>query len=118
MTEAASATSEQPAAGWTCARCEVTVSFSHEVERPRLPSTWSRENGELYCLGCRREMAGDAGVALLDEGASRTFATAPDARDSQALGDRARIDLRVRPREPLAAPPGQYAKGSESLDGS
>ncbi len=48
---------------WTCARCEVTVSFAPEVERPRLPTTWAQENGDLYCLGCRREMAGEAGIA-------------------------------------------------------
>jgi hypothetical protein len=100
MTEAASATSEQPAAGWTCARCEVTVSFSHEVERPRLPSTWSRENGELYCLGCRREMAGDAGVALLDEGAS------PDVR--HRAHSQARIDFEIG-RDP-ERPDNQIAK--------
>jgi hypothetical protein len=52
---------------WTCARCEMTVSFSPEVKRPRLPTTWVRENGELYCLNCRREMAGDARLASLGE---------------------------------------------------
>jgi hypothetical protein len=45
---------------WTCARCEVTVSFSPDVKRPRLPTTWVKENGELYCLGCRRELAAEA----------------------------------------------------------
>src|SRR5256885_17236073 len=54
-------------AAWTCARCEVTVSFSPEVERPRLPTTWVKEDGELYCLSCRREMAGEAGLAAVSE---------------------------------------------------
>lgn len=45
----------------------MTVTFSHEVQRPRLPSTWSRENGDLYCLSCRREMAGEAGVEDLED---------------------------------------------------
>ena len=44
----------------------MTVSFSPEVERPRLPATWATENGKLYCLGCRRDMAGEAGVEGVD----------------------------------------------------
>ena len=47
---------------WTCARCEVTVSCTDDVERPRLPTTWVQENGELYCLSCRRDMAGEASL--------------------------------------------------------
>ena len=57
----------QGAAAWTCARCEMTVSFSPEVERPRLPTTWVKEDGELYCLSCRREMAGEAGLAAVSD---------------------------------------------------
>ena len=53
---------------WTCSRCEVTVSFSPDVTDTGLPSTWSQENGELYCLSCRRDMAGEAGVEGTDEG--------------------------------------------------
>ena len=52
---------------WTCARCEMTVSFAEEVERPRLPGTWARQGGLLYCLSCRREMAGEAGLEGIDE---------------------------------------------------
>ena len=52
---------------WTCARCEMTVSFAPEVERPRLPTTWAREDGLLYCLSCRRDMAGEAGLEGIDE---------------------------------------------------
>ncbi len=102
MTEAesATATSEQQAEGWTCERCEVTVTFSHEVERPRLPSTWSRENGALYCLGCRREMAGDAGVAELADDAP------PDVR--QRARSEGRIDFEIR-RDP-ERPDNQIAK--------
>jgi hypothetical protein len=55
---------------WTCARCEVTVSFSPEVERPSLPSTWAPVNGELHCLGCRRELAADEGLEAAEEGLS------------------------------------------------
>lgn len=60
-------TGERAANAWTCARCAVTVSFSPEVEHPRLPATWVNEDGELYCLGCRREMAGEAGLAEIGE---------------------------------------------------
>jgi hypothetical protein len=70
MTESEPAPAEAEAEGrisWTCSRCEVTVSFTQEVERPRLPATWAQEDGLLYCLYCRREMAGDAGLAEIDE---------------------------------------------------
>jgi hypothetical protein len=56
-----------PAPDWTCSRCEVTVSWTAEVERPALPGTWIEEDGELYCLSCRRDMAGEAGLEGLDE---------------------------------------------------
>jgi hypothetical protein len=65
--ESAEAPPEEDPKAWTCARCEMTVSFSPEVERPRLPATWVREHGELYCLSCRRDMAGEAGLAGVDE---------------------------------------------------
>ena len=48
----------------------MTVSFAPEVENPRLPTTWVSEDGELYCLSCRRDMAGEAGVAGIDEDSS------------------------------------------------
>jgi hypothetical protein len=63
-------TKSDPAADWTCARCEVTVSWMAEVERPELPGTWIREDGELYCLACRRERAGEDALAELGEGIS------------------------------------------------
>jgi hypothetical protein len=68
MTESgpASARVEQ-ASEWTCARCEMTLSFAPEVGRPRLPATWAKQDGLLYCLSCRREMAGEAGVEGLDD---------------------------------------------------
>jgi predicted Fe-S protein YdhL (DUF1289 family) len=59
-----------PAVDWTCARCEVTVSWMADAERPELPGTWTREGEELYCLGCRRERAGEAALAVLDDGSS------------------------------------------------
>ena len=47
----------------------MTVSFSPDVDRPRLPTTWAKENGELYCLACRRDMAGEAGLEEIPEDA-------------------------------------------------
>jgi hypothetical protein len=85
---------------WTCARCEMTVSFADEVERPHLPSTWAREDGLLYCLSCRREMAGDAGVEGLDE-------DTPNDRRLQ-LRSQARIEFEIN-RDP-GRPDNQIAK--------
>jgi hypothetical protein len=72
MTESQRAIAERGGgpSSWTCSRCEMTVSFDSEVAKPRLPSTWSREAGELYCLGCRRELAGEAGVEDLEDDAT------------------------------------------------
>ena len=85
---------------WTCARCEMTVSFADGVERPRLPSTWAREDGLLYCLSCRREMAGDAGLEGIDE-------DTPNERRLQ-LRSQARIEFEIN-RDP-ARPDNQIAK--------
>jgi hypothetical protein len=67
MTESEPALAGVEGISWTCARCEVTVSFAPGVERPRLPTTWVQEDGRLYCLGCRRDMAGEAGLEGIDE---------------------------------------------------
>ena len=45
----------------------MTVSFAPEVKRPRLPTSWARHDGLLYCLSCRRDMAGEAGLEGIDE---------------------------------------------------
>ena len=95
----ASAKTEQ-AVDWTCARCEMTVSFSPEVERPRLPATWAREDGLLYCLSCRREMAGEAGLEGVDE-------DTPGAKRIQ-ISSQARITFEIN-RDP-ERPDNQIAK--------
>ena len=87
-------------ASWTCTRCEMTVSFADDVERPRLPSTWTRENGLLYCLSCRREMAGEAGIADIDE-------NTPNEKRLQ-LRSQARIEFEIN-RDP-ERPDNQIAK--------
>ena len=83
--------SERASNAWTCARCQVTVSFSHEVERPRLPATWVKQDGELFCLACRRDLAGEAGLEGVDE-------DAPSQRRQQ-LRSQARIEFEVK-RDP------------------
>jgi hypothetical protein len=45
----------------------MTVSFAPDVQSPQLPSTWARDEGVLYCLSCRRDMAGEAGLEGVDE---------------------------------------------------
>ena len=85
---------EAGAEAWTCARCEMTVSFAPEVERPRLPSTWVMEEGELYCLSCRREMAGEAGLEGMDEDAP--------SQERQKIRSRARVEFEVQ-RDPERA---------------
>ena len=48
---------------WTCVRCEVTARFMAGSEHRGLPADWTEEDGEIYCLGCRRVLAGEAAVA-------------------------------------------------------
>lgn len=74
----------------TCERCAVSVSWMAGVERPELPEGWSEENGVLYCLGCQRELAGEAGLEGMED--------AP-ASDRQKLRAHARLDFEVK-RDP------------------
>jgi hypothetical protein len=83
--------SERASNAWTCARCQVTVSFSPEVEQPRLPTTWVREDGGLYCLSCRREMAGEAGLEGVEEDIP--------SQKRQQIRSQARIEFEVK-RDP------------------
>jgi uncharacterized Zn finger protein (UPF0148 family) len=82
-------TKSAPAPDWTCARCEVTVSWMAEVERPALPGTWIEKDGELYCLSCRREMAGEAALVGLDD---------ESAERRKKAESRARIDFEMKRR--------------------
>jgi hypothetical protein len=83
-------TSVEPAVDWTCARCEVTVSWMADVERPELPATWIREGDEIYCLACRRDRAGEAALAGIDEGTT--------AERRGQIESRARIEFEMRRR--------------------
>jgi hypothetical protein len=82
-------TTAAPAVDWTCARCEVNVSWMADVERPALPATWIKEDGELYCLGCRRERAGEAALVGLED---------ISAQDRHKAESRARIDFEMKRR--------------------
>jgi hypothetical protein len=73
---------------WTCNRCEVTVSWMAEVERPELPATWIEQDGELYCLACRRDMAGEAGIAAAPDDATQD--------DLSRIKSRARIAFELQ----------------------
>jgi hypothetical protein len=76
---------------WTCSRCEVTVSFAPDFENTGLPATWAEEDGQLYCLSCRRDMAGEAGLEGVDE-------DAPNQTRLQ-LRSHARIEFEIK-RDP------------------
>ena len=82
-------TTTAPAPDWTCARCDVTVSWMAEVERPALPGTWIKDGDDLYCLGCRREMAGEAALVGLDD---------EPAASREKAESRARIDFEMKRR--------------------
>jgi len=83
-------TVEAPVADWTCARCQVTVSWTADTERPKLPATWIEETGEIYCLACRRDRAGEADVLRLGEGAS--------AERRQQAFSRGRVEFELKRR--------------------
>ena len=82
---------EEATLDWTCDRCEVTVSFMPGTESPKRPDSWVEEGGVLYCLGCRREMAGEAGVEKIADDAP--------ANERQRSNSHARIEFEIR-RDP------------------
>ena len=63
------------------------------VERPALPVGWAEEDGQAYCLGCRRERAGEAGLEGADD--------SPSA-ERQKLNAAARVEFELR-RDPDGA---------------
>ena len=82
-------TTVAPAIDWTCARCEVNVSWMPDAERPELPATWIKDGDQLYCLACRRERAGEAALVGLDESSAEVRRKAET---------RARIDFEMNRR--------------------
>jgi hypothetical protein len=69
----------------------VTVSFTEDVVDTSMPATWVNEEGELYCLSCRREMAGEAGLDGVDEDTP--------SQERQKIRSKARIDFEIK-RDP------------------
>jgi hypothetical protein len=45
---------------WKCARCAVTATRMPGHECPGAPANWTEQNGEAFCLSCRRALAGEA----------------------------------------------------------
>jgi hypothetical protein len=74
--------------GWTCTRCDMTIRWLEGSDAPELPASWSEEeDGQLYCLACRRERAAEAGVAHLPDDAP--------AADRQKLSSWARLEFEI-----------------------
>jgi hypothetical protein len=55
---------------WSCARCEVSVGRI-DGGPSLLPTSWSREEGEVLCLTCSRARAGDAAIESAPTASSR-----------------------------------------------
>jgi hypothetical protein len=55
---------------WSCARCEVSVGRI-DGEPTKLPETWVREDGLIYCLSCSRARAGEAAIEAAPKTTSR-----------------------------------------------
>jgi hypothetical protein len=63
-----------------------------------LPPSWSEVNGIAYCLGCRREMAGEAKAAALngnDSPSNRVRANAEGRVEFELSHDPDRCDTRI-----------------------
>ncbi len=75
------------ATSWTCARCTVTVSWAAGAATPELPASWVSDGDGIYCLGCRRDLAGEAGIVDLDEDAP--------AEQRQRQRSHARIEFEI-----------------------
>ena len=73
----------------TCGRCEVTASWAPGTDRPALPIGWILEDGDRFCLSCRRERAAEA-VVIGDD---------VPAAEIPKLRSAARIEFEIK-REP------------------
>ncbi|HET7053961.1 MAG TPA: hypothetical protein VFI09_08615 [Solirubrobacterales bacterium] len=52
---------------WTCLRCGVTASRIDGKQAP-MPESWTTETEGSFCLGCRRERAGEAALEAAPAG--------------------------------------------------
>jgi hypothetical protein len=55
---------------WSCARCEVSVGRI-DREPTLLPASWSRSEGQVLCLTCRRARAGETAMDSAPAASSR-----------------------------------------------
>lgn len=55
---------------WSCARCRVSVGRI-DGEPTLLPASWSRSDGEIFCLTCRRARAGETAMDSAPDASSR-----------------------------------------------
>jgi uncharacterized Zn finger protein (UPF0148 family) len=55
---------------WSCARCKVSVGRI-DSEPTLLPASWSRSDGEIFCLTCRRARAGETAMDSAPAASSR-----------------------------------------------
>jgi len=84
---------------WTCARCGMTTRLMPGMlQLSELPPSWGEVNGIKYCLGCRREMAGEAKAAALNGDGTpenRVRASAEGRVEFELSHDPDRCDTRV-----------------------
>jgi hypothetical protein len=81
---------EAAATSWTCAGCEVVVSYAAGSSVPKVPVGWAKDSGDMLCLKCRREVViGDA--SNLDDSLSAT--------EQRKAGQRAVAEFELR-RDP------------------
>lgn len=55
---------------WSCARCKVSVGRI-DGEPALLPASWSRSDGQIFCLTCRRARAGETAMDSAPDASSR-----------------------------------------------
>lgn len=55
---------------WSCARCKVSVG-KIDGEPSLLPKTWTRLDGQAFCLACSRTRAGEAAIGSAPAASSR-----------------------------------------------
>lgn len=116
---------QDTATKWTCDRCGVSVARM-DGQRAELPETWASSAAGRFCLGCRRERAGEEALELAAseprDARVRLRRTAivefevrrtPEHADNaiaKACGSSAAVVAEARRRLGVAAPPPSAAK--------
>jgi hypothetical protein len=55
---------------WSCTRCQVSTGRI-DGEPTRLPASWSRSDGQAFCLTCSRALAGEAAIEAAPAASTR-----------------------------------------------